>query len=87
VGVLWMAPRLERLRKVDAVRHALEGVVAAAAGAVAGVGLSLAVAGVQDLAAGAIAAVALTLAVRWKTPSLWLVAGGLVLGLGRMLFF
>jgi len=87
VGVLWMAPRLERLRKVDAVRYALEGVVAAAAGAVAGVGLSLAVAGVQDLVAGAIAAVALILAVRWKTPSLWLVAGGLMLGLGRMLFF
>jgi len=85
VGVLWLAPRLERIREVDAVRHALEGVVAAAAGAVAGVGFSLAVAGVQDLAAGLIAAVAIMLAVWRKVPSLWLVGGGLVMGVLRLM--
>jgi chromate transporter len=85
VGVLWLAPRLERLREVEAVRHTLEGVVAAAAGAVAGVGASLAVAGVQDAAAGVIAGTALVLAVRFKVPSLWLVGGGLGAGVLRIL--
>jgi len=85
VGVLWLAPRLEWIREVDAVRHALEGVVAAAAGAVAGVGLSLAIAGVQDVVAGGIAAVALVLAAWKKVPALWLIGGGLVAGVVRML--
>ena len=58
--------------------------MAAAAGAVAGVGLSLGVAGVQDVAAGVIAAAALLLALRWKVPSLWLVAGGLAAGILRL---
>ncbi len=85
VGVLWLAPRLERIRQVDAVRHALEGVVAAAAGAVAGVGLSLAMAGIQDVVAGGIAAVALVLAAWKKVPALWLIGGGLVAGVVRAL--
>ena len=85
VGVLWLAPRLERIREVDTVRHALEGVVAAAAGAVAGVGLSLAMAGVQDVVAGGIAAVALVLAAWKKVPALWLIGGGLIAGVLRTL--
>jgi chromate transporter len=85
VSVLWLAPRLERIRQVDAVRHALEGVVAAAAGAVAGVGFALAVAGVRDPAAAIIAAVALILAVWKRVPSLWLIGGGLFAGILRML--
>lgn len=87
VGVLWLAPRLERIRQVEAVRHTLEGVVAAAAGAVAGVGVSLAVAGVQDVPAGVIAGLALILAVWRKVPSLWLVGGGVAAGVIRMVFF
>ena len=85
VGVLWLAPRLERIREVDAVRHALEGVVAAAAGAVAGVGLSLAMAGVQDVVAGGIAVVALVLAAWKKVPAVWLIGGGLTAGVIRAL--
>jgi len=86
-SVLLVAPRLERLRKVDAIRHALEGVVAVAAGAVVGVGVSLAVAGVGDVVAAAVAAAALTAALWKKVPSLWLVAAGLVAGVARTLFF
>ena len=84
-SVLLVAPRMERLREVEAVRQALEGVVAVVAGAVLGVGLSLAVAGIQDGVAGLIAVIALTLAAWWKVPSLWLVGGGLAAGLLRTL--
>jgi chromate transporter len=84
VSVLLVAPRLERLRRVDAVRHALEGVVAVAAGAVVGVGVSLAVAGVRDPVAGALAATALTAALWKRVPSLWLVAAGLGAGVVRV---
>jgi chromate transporter len=84
-AVLLVAPRVERLRQVESVQNALEGVVAVVAGAVLGVGLSLAVAGVQDLVAGLIATGALTLAVWRKVPSLWLVAGGLLAGIVRAL--
>jgi chromate transporter len=80
-SVLVVAPRLERLREVDAVRHALEGVVAVVAGAVVGIGISLLLAGVRDLVAASILVVALGLAVWRKTPALWLVAGGLTAGI------
>ncbi len=86
VGVLLVAPRLARLREVDAVRHALEGVVAVVAGAVVGVGVSLAVAGVRDPVAGLVAGTALVLALWKKVPALWLVAGGLGVGALRVLF-
>jgi chromate transporter len=82
-AVLVVAPRVERLRQVDSVRHALEGVVAVAAGAVAGVGVALAVSGVRDVFSGAIAAAALALATWWKVPALGLVGGGLAAGLAR----
>jgi chromate transporter len=85
VSVLVVAPRLERLRKVDSVRHALEGVVAVVAGAVVGVGISLLMAGVRDVVAAVILVAALGLAVWRKTPALWLVAGGLVAGILRTL--
>jgi chromate transporter len=80
VSVLAVAPRLEHLRRVEPVRHALEGVVAVVAGAVVGVGASLLVAGVRDGVAAAILLGALGLTVWRKTPALWLVAGGLVAG-------
>jgi chromate transporter len=85
VSVLLVAPRLERLRRVDGVRHALEGVVAVVAGAVVGVGVSLAVAGVRDPVAGILAATALTAALWKKVPSLGLVAVGLAAGVVRTL--
>lgn len=85
VGVLLVAPRLARLREVDAVRHALEGVVAVVAGAVVGVGASLAVAGVRDPAAALLAGTALVLALWKKVPAVWLVAGGLGVGALRVL--
>lgn len=84
-SVLLVAPRLERLRRIDSVRHALEGVVAVAAGAVVGVGASLAVAGVRDPVAAVLAAASLTLASWKKVPALWLVGGGLTAGLLRVL--
>jgi chromate transporter len=84
-SVLLVAPRLERLRKIDAVRHALEGVVAVVAGAVVGVGASLAASGVRDPAAAALAATALAAALWKKVPSLWLVAAGLAAGVVRTL--
>jgi chromate transporter len=85
ISVLVVAPRLERLREIVAVRHALEGVVAVAAGAVVGVGMSLVVAGVRDVPAAALMVVALSLALWRKTPALWLVAGGLGAGVLRIL--
>jgi chromate transporter len=87
VSVLLVAPRLERLRKIDAVRHALEGVVAVVAGAVVGVGVSLAAAGVRDPVSAALAATALTAALWKRVPSLWLVAAGLAAGAVRALLF
>lgn len=84
VSVLFVAPRLDRLRELEAVRRALAGVVAVVAGAVVGVGVSLAGAGVRDGWSAGVAFVALALAVRWKVPALWLVAGGLVIGLVRL---
>lgn len=84
-AVLLVAPRLARLREVDAVRRALKGVVAVVAGAVLGVGVSLIQAGVQDVVSAAIAVAALVLATWKKVPSLWLVGGGLVAGVVRTL--
>lgn len=84
LSVLWVAPRLERVREVEGVRRALAGVVAVVAGAVVGVGVSLVTAGVRDVWTAAIALVALALATRWRVPALWLVGGGLVAGLVRM---
>lgn len=83
-SVLLVAPRLERLRRIDAVSHALEGVVAVAAGAVVGVGVSLAVAGVRDPVAAVLATAALVLALWKKVPAMWLVAGGLAAGIVRV---
>ncbi|MEQ9399153.1 MAG: chromate efflux transporter [Longimicrobiales bacterium] len=82
VAVLFVAPRLERWRRVDALRHALEGVVPVAAGAVFGVGVMLARAGIVDAVGALVALVALALAWR-KVATVWLVAGGLVLGVAR----
>lgn len=84
-SVLFVAPRMERLREIEAVRHALEGVVAVVAGAVLGVGVSLGAAGIQDWVAASIALLALGLGVWRKMPSLWLVAGGLVAGILRIM--
>jgi len=84
VSVLLVAPRMERLREQAAVRRALVGVVAVVAGAVVGVGISLAGAGVRDPWGGAVALAALALAIRWKVPALWLVAGGLGMGVLRL---
>lgn len=86
VSVLVVAPRLERLREVDAIRHALEGVVAVVAGAVVGIGVSLLLAGVRDPVGVAILVAALGLAVFRKTPALWLVVGGLLAGILHTVF-
>jgi chromate transporter len=83
-AVLLLAPRIGRLREVDAVRRALEGVVAVVAGAIVGVGASLTATGVRDPVAALVAAGALTLALWKKVPALWLVAGGLTAGVLRM---
>jgi chromate transporter len=83
-AVAFLAPRLHRLRQVDAVRRALEGVVAVVAGAIVGVGASLATTGVRDPVAGVVAAAALTLALWKKVPAVWLVGCGLAAGLVRM---
>lgn len=84
VSVLLVAPRVDRLRELAAVRRALSGVVAVVAGAVVGVGVSLVGAGVRDVWSGGVMFVALALAIRWKVPALWLVAGGLAMGFLRL---
>ncbi len=81
VSVLVVAPRLEGLRRVESVRHALEGVVPVVAGAVVGVGASLLLAGVRDGAAASILVVAFGLSIWRKIPALWLMAGGLGAGI------
>jgi chromate transporter len=84
-AVALLAPRIRRLREMEAIRRALEGIVAVVAGAIVGVGASLAAAGVRDPVAAGVAATALTLALWKKVPSAWLVGGGLVAGVVRML--
>ena len=83
-AVALLAPRIHRLREVDAVQRALEGIVAVVAGAIVGVGASLAAAGVRDPVAAVVAAAALALALWKKVPAVWLVGGGLVAGVVRM---
>jgi len=83
-AVALLAPRIHRLREVDGVRRALEGIVAVVAGAIVGVGASLAAAGVRDPVAAVVAAAALTLALWKKVPAVWLVGGGIVAGVVRM---
>lgn len=84
IAVALLAPRIRRLREVDAIRRALEGIVAVVAGAIVGVGASLAATGVRDPVAAAMAAAALTLALWKKVPAVWLVGGGLVAAVVRM---
>jgi chromate transporter len=83
-AVALLAPRIRRLREMDAIRRALEGIVAVVAGAIVGVGASLAAAGVRDPVAAVVAAAALTLALWKKVPAVWLVGGGLAAGVARM---
>lgn len=84
-AVLLTAPRLERMRDLPAVRRALEGVVAVAAGAVLGVGVDLAVAAIGDAGTLLLGVGALVAATWKKVPALWLVAFGLAAGLLRAL--
>lgn len=84
-GVLLVAPRLARLRETEAVRHALEGVVAVAAGAVVGVGAALAAGAVHGPVDLATAAAALALALWKRVPAVWLVAGAVAVGAARAL--
>jgi chromate transporter len=83
-AVALLAPRIQRLREIDAIRRALEGIVAVVAGAVVGVGASLATTGVRDPVAAVVAAAALTLALWKKVPAVWLVGCGVVVGVVRM---
>jgi chromate transporter len=83
-AVALLAPRIGRLREIDAIHRALEGIVAVVAGAIVGVGASLATAGVRDPGALGVAAGALVLSLWKKVPAVWLVGCGVVVGVVRM---
>ena len=85
VAVLAVAPHLEKWRHVGGFRAALRGVNAVVAGAILGVGLTLLPQGLPDLWAGAIFLAALVSLVRFRVPAAWVVAGGLVAGVGHFL--
>jgi len=83
-AVALLAPRIHRLREIDAIRRALEGIVAVVAGAIVGVGASLATTGVRDPVAVGVATGALVLSLWKKVPAVWLVGCGVMAGVVRM---
>lgn len=84
-AVLLVAPHLERLRSVPAVKAALEGVNAVVAGAVLGVAATLVLPAVPDAWAGALAVVALGALVAGRVPAYLVVLAGLGVGVVRVL--
>lgn len=80
VGVLLVAPHLDRLRRVEWVRAALDGVSAVVAGAILGVGGTLLPPAVPDPLAGGLLLGGLGVLMVFRVPALWLVVAGLVAG-------
>ncbi len=85
VAVLLVAPWLERWRHLEGVGAALKGVNAVVAGAILGVGVGLIPPAIQDLWGSLILLVALVALVRFKAKAIWIVGGGIGIGLTHAL--
>ena len=85
VAVLSIAPQLERMRRRAQFEAVLEGVSAVVAGAIVGVAVGLFPSAVPDPFAGAALAIALLAVVWFGVGAGWVVLGGLLVGLIRML--
>ena len=85
MAVLWAAPRVARMRADGPMAAALEGVSAVAAGAIVGVAIGLAPAAVPDVAGAVVFVAALVVLIRFGLAAGWVVLGGVVVGLGRVL--
>jgi chromate transporter len=81
VAVLLVAPWLERWRHLEGVGAALKGVNAVVAGAILGVGVGLIPPAVQDVWGSLILMVALVALVRFKAKAIWIVGGGIGIGI------
>jgi chromate transporter len=78
--VLFVSPFFSRIAKNPQARAVLEGVTAAATGAIAGAVYVLGRRAIHDLATGAIAVLALLIVYRWKIQEPVLIAGAAVVG-------
>jgi chromate transporter len=79
--VVLPAPYFRRHRDQPVTKAFVQGVSAAATGAIAGAAYVLAMRSVIDLSTAAIAAVTFAVLARWKISELWLIAAAGVLGL------
>ncbi|HEX6069364.1 MAG TPA: chromate efflux transporter [Longimicrobiaceae bacterium] len=82
-AVMIVAPQLERWRHQPAVRGALRGVNAVVAGAVVGTAVAIAPAALPDAVAVLLLALAAVALVRGVSPP-WLILGGLIAGIARL---
>ena len=73
--VLAAAPLMERLRRVEAMRHFLEGVNAAVVGAIVAATIPLAAGAIVSPFTAAVALASAALLVRFKLDTVWLVLG------------
>jgi chromate transporter len=83
VMVLAIEPVVVRIRRTPWLRSALDGVVVAALGLMAGVALDLLRNAVSDVATAVIGVVALAVLLRWRPNATWLIAAGALVGLLR----
>jgi chromate transporter len=79
--VILPAPYFRRHRSQPVIRGFVEGVSAAATGAIAGAAYVLAARTIVDAFTAALAVVTFVVLARWKVSELWLIAGGALLGL------
>ena len=75
------APYFRRHRSQPAIKAFIEGVSAAATGAIAGAACVLALRALTDVWTIVIAVATLLTLLRWKVSELWLIAGAAMLGL------
>jgi chromate transporter len=80
LAVLLVAPHLERMRANPAMRGALAGVGATAAGTILGVAARLLPAVVTSFVSGTFFALALVALVRYRLPAVWLIGTALAVG-------
>ena len=78
--VLFVSPYFARIARNPQARAALEGVTAAATGAIAGAVYVLGRRAIHDWTTALIAVVALLITLRWKVPEPLLIAGAAVAG-------
>jgi chromate transporter len=84
LAVLLVAPHLERMRANPAMRGALAGVGATAAGTILGVAVRVLPAVVTSVGAAVVFGVALFALVRYRIPAVWLIAMALGVGVVRV---